>query len=212
MSTEKCLQICHQLAEYIDQLQFASTQSSNSEKYIDPNTIPGKALNEGLQECKNSLAAAAVKLESYMREIMDRLVSKSRTAMQSSEDRADLMRLQEEWEATRQSISIFAKAETFLRENISVIDNYAVGNAIQFMVSTDGTIIRGSNRGLGFSTKQVGGHLSDTALQQLSRDMSGVIFRKPEGSGQQSPPPSDAIEKNKFAADYVDRYGPGFSL
>jgi hypothetical protein len=36
-----------------------------------------------------------------------------------------------------------------LKENISTIENYATGDAIQFMVSTDGHTINGKNRGLG---------------------------------------------------------------
>jgi hypothetical protein len=48
-----------------------------------------------------------------------------------------------------------------LKENTSIIDNYAMGDGVQFMVSSDVNIIHGTNRGLGWRTRQIGGHLSD---------------------------------------------------
>lgn len=57
-------------------------------------------------------------------------------------------------------------------EQCSIIENYATGDAIQFMISTDGRTIHGSNRGLGRRTWQIGDHLSDSTVLQLSRDLS----------------------------------------
>lgn len=52
------------------------------------------------------------------------------------------------------------------------------------MVSTNGTFIHGKNRGLGWRTRQVEGHLSDASLQQLSKDMnkSNVGWLNPRSS------------------------------
>jgi len=136
--------------------------------------------------------------------------------MTSEEDLAELVRLQEEWETTRQSREICSKAEMHLKENISTIDNYATGDAIQFMVSTDGNIIHGKNRGLGWRTRQVGGHLSDLSVQQLSRDMSITRFQHnenedPSSRGNAVSVLDDGVE-NKPGSEFKERYGPGFNL
>jgi hypothetical protein len=136
--------------------------------------------------------------------------------MTSEEELADLVRLREEWETAHQCIDICSKADIHLKENITTIDNYATGDAIQFMVSTDGKIIHGKNRGLGWRTRQVGGHLSDISLQQLSRDMTSINFEKKENEGPPSRSdilsvPGDAVE-NKPDSEFGERYGPGFKL
>ncbi|KIV81272.1 hypothetical protein PV11_03469 [Exophiala sideris] len=92
--------------------------------------------------------------------------------MRSAEDVADLSRLQEEWNATRQGMENIFKADQFLAQTTSTIDNYALGDAVRFMVSTDGKTIRATNCGLGWRTRQVGGHMSNGSVQQLSRDMT----------------------------------------
>ncbi|KAL3468816.1 hypothetical protein BJX99DRAFT_101154 [Aspergillus californicus] len=57
----------------------------------------------------------------------------------------------------------------------SIIDNYSIGDAVQFMVSTDPQVnIRGSNVGLGPRTRQVGGHLSDETLQRLAEEIRKI--------------------------------------
>jgi hypothetical protein len=94
MSAQKCLQICAQLSDHIDQIQLPSDL---------PDTLPERLTTKGLQDCRSSLNLIAAKLESYMKARIDRLVTKSKTAMTSEDDLADLVRLQEEWETTRQS-------------------------------------------------------------------------------------------------------------
>jgi hypothetical protein len=186
MSAQQCLQICAQLSDHIDQLQFVSEP---------PETLPEKLTTEGLQECKNNLNLTTAKLESYMKDRMNRLVAKSKIMMTSEEDFADLVRLQEEWETTRQSREICAKAEMHL---------------------TDGNTIHGKNRGLGWRTRQVGGHLSDLSVQQLSRDMTSIHFQQ---SGNDDPSsrantisvPGDGVESEP-GSEFKVRYGPGFKL
>jgi hypothetical protein len=185
---------------------------------MDPDSIPERLTTEGLQECKNSLALTATKLEGYMKDLIDRLVTKSKTAMTSEEELADLVRLREEWETARQCLGICSKADIHLKANISTIDNYATGDAIQFMVSTDGRIIHGRNRGLGWRTRQVGGHLSDISLQQLSKDMSSISFANVGNEDPDSSSRSNALSvpdhgaENKPDSEFGGRYGPGFKL
>ncbi|PVH71501.1 hypothetical protein DL98DRAFT_553643 [Cadophora sp. DSE1049] len=142
----------------------------------------------GLQECKTSLHIVTAKLE----------------AMISEEDLADLLRLQEEWETTCQSREICSKAETHLKENTSVIDNYATGDAVQFMVSTNGNILHGTNRGLG-----------DLSVQQLLRDMSSIRLEHGGNEGSPSsntiPVPSEGVE-GTTSSEFRKRWGPRLKL
>jgi len=147
---------------------------------------------------------------------MDRLVTKSKTAMNSEEDIADLARLQDEWETTLQSIDICSKADTHLAENITTIDNYSTGDALQFMVSTNGMVVHGKNRGVGWRSRQVGGHLSDISLQQLSRDFTTVSIRTTTNdsphSGDNTPPVPNDGGANAPNPGFGERYGRGFKL
>lgn len=146
---------------------------------------------------------------------MDRLVSKTQAALDSPEDVADLSRLQDEWNSTRQRMEMFSKADKFLAQTTSVIENYGLGDAVQFMVSTDGKPIRGTNRGLGWRSRQVGGHMSDESVQQLSRDMMATPVRNTatERSPSQNDerPVSEDGAENVPSSDFA-RYGKEFKL
>ncbi|KAL4924515.1 uncharacterized protein BDV17DRAFT_284681 [Aspergillus undulatus] len=155
LSTERCLQIC-------------------------THAFPEKVVNEGLQECKDSLNTAATKLSKHMTGIMERLLAKSKTVITSDEEHAELSLLKDQWETTRQCIDICSKADKHLKENISTIVKRSTGDAVQFMVSTDGSIINGSNQGLGWRSRQVGGHINDATVQQISRDFATINIRYPE--------------------------------
>ena len=206
MSAQKCLQICAQLSDHIDQIQLTPERGDSSPGPTNPDTLPERLTNEGLQECKNSLRLTAAKLERLMADRIDRMVTKSTTVMSSDEDVADLVRLREEWETARQCMDICSKADTHLKQNITDIENYATGDAVQFMVSTNGMILHGKNKGLGWKTRQVGGHLSDASVQQLSRDMSSISFKNTGNEG------TDEEEENKPDSEFMDRYGRGFKL
>lgn len=216
MSAQKCLQICAQLSDHINQIQLAPKRSGNSAGSTDPETLPERIVNEGLQECKNNLTITAAKLEGYMKDIISRLVAKSKTATTSEQDLWDLERLREEWETTRLCRDICSKADIHLRESVSDIENYATGDAVQFMVSTDGKTLHGKNRGLGWRTRQVGGHLNDISVQHLSRDMTSISLPNfgswgPPSHGN-TPPVPDAGMQNQPSSEFRERYGQGFKL
>lgn len=214
LSTRRCLQICARLSEHINQIQLTPRDSASG--IAESDTFPEQVTNQGLQECKNSLYKTAAKLETHLHDLMDRMVSKSKTAGISAEDLTDLTRLREEWETTRQCMEICSQADHHLKENISTIDNYATGDAIQSMVSTDGNIIHGRNRGLGWRTRQVGGHLNDISLQQLSRDMASINERHIQSnlstSQSDMSSASDDAVGHATVSDFRERYGQGFKL
>lgn len=183
---------------------------------MDTDNIPERLVAEGLQECKNSLAITAAKLEGHMTDIIDRLMAKSKAVTASEEDFADLVKLRDEWDTARQCMDICSKADTHLKENVSTIDNYATGDTIQFMVSTNGKTINGRNRGLGWRTRQVGGHLSDVSLQKLSGDFSSITLRTSDGDNpslhdDKERVPTSSME-GKHGPEFKERYGRGFKL
>lgn len=215
LSTQKCLEICQQLSNHIDQLQRSPKTGKGSAESDGTGSVPERVTNEGLQECKESLLTTAERLENHLKILMERIMTKSKTVI-TSEDIEDMRRLQEEWETTCQCMHICSKAGTRLDENSSTIENYATGDAIQFMVSTNGTVIHGKNRGLGWRTRQVGGHLSDASLQQLSKDMTEISFGRLEPRSSSPARGShymhEKVQEEPPIAEFKSRYGPGFKL
>lgn len=215
LSTQKCLQICAQLSEHIDQIDLRRTGGSQS-SFAELEDLPGRVTGEGLQQCKISLDHTTARLERHMQDLVDRWMAKSKTAM-TQDEIADFTRLQEEWKTARQCIDICSKADYHLRENISIIDNHASGDeTVQFLVSTKDKTIHGKNRGYGFRIRQVGGHLSDESLQQLSRDISRISVQNvrtesPTVQGDTPSDPNDAAEKGSDSC-FHERYGPGMTL
>lgn len=216
LSTEKCLQICAQLSDHIDQIQLISDRGDASHGSDGLNTSPENVTNEGLQECKNSLALTARKLEKHMQDVMNRLLSQSKTTVSSEKDEQDLARLQDEWNTARQCLDICSRADNHLKENVSVIENYGTGDALQFMVSTNGKILHGKNRALGWRTRQVGGYVSNASIQQLSRDIAAINMSHLRGGEPPSTDHSTVDQRDEvegeMTAEFKQRYGQGFKL
>lgn len=204
------------MSDHIDQIRLTAQGSSGSPGFAGQDSLPERATNVGLQECKDSLALTTAKLEKHMQDLMDQLITKSKKVMNSEEDIAGLSRLRDEWDTARQCMDICSKADHRLKDNISIIDNYATGDALQYMVSTDGTIIHGKNRGLGWRTRQVGGHLSDASLQQISRDMTSNGIRNAATERLPSRDDTPSAPNDGAATgpnpEFRERYGPGFKL
>jgi hypothetical protein len=186
---------------------------------MGPDSLPERLTVNGLEECKNSLALTSAKLDRHMKELIDRLVTESKAGTSSKEHLADIARLREEWETTHQCMEICSRAGTYLKETTSIIDNYAMGDAVQIMVSTDGKTLHGSNRGLGWRTRQVGGHLSDATVQQISRDFTTINIQNAGGDSPSQPSQPDTTEPVRDGEDKIapgstfkERYGPGFKL
>ena len=217
LSTVKCLQICAQLSDHISQIQLSASRSSSRSEKTDLDTSSERITNEGLQECKKSLARTALKLEGHEKQLFNRLMDRSKAAI-SEEERADFGRLQDELAATRQGIDICSQAHDHLKDNVSTIDNYATGDAVQFMVSTKEKTIHGKNRGLGWRTRQVGGHISDESLQQISRSLASITTLSSEPRGSSPPddtpfaPNVDVGPGKEPDSKFKEQYGKGFKL
>lgn len=216
-STEKCLQICAQLSDHIDQIQLLSDDTSPAGGSEMADSSPETVTNKGLQECKRSLIATTAKLEKHMQEVMDQILAKSKRRVSSDEDTQVLSRLRDEWEAARQCLDICSHADSNFKESVSVIENYGTGDALQFMVSANGKVLHGKNRGMGWRSRQVGGYMSNGTIQQLSRDLTvahPISLRadnKPFSKTSLMPDASDVADY-QTTPEFSERYGRGFTL
>lgn len=215
-STEYCLQICAQLSEHISQIQLVHTQASSSSgegENAKPSSTSEEITNEGLQECRNSLARMAARLASHEKQLFNRLADKMRATNNSSAAADDVTRLRDEWESAYQSMELLSSAANQLERSVSVIENHATGDAVQFMVSTKGKVLRGTNRGLGWRTRQFGGYLDDETVRQLSRDMNRVSLRSgDEAQHSARSPRSEDVPKITRHEEFSERFGEGYKL
>ena len=209
-STQKCLLICAQLSELIEQLRPTTTGGTSR----DGDAIPEKITNDGIQKCRTSMEQTTARLERHMQDIVDRIMSKSMTTM-TQDDANYFARLREDWTTARQCRDILSEADHRLKENISVIDNHATGDeTVQLLVSNSQKTIHGKNRGYGFQIKQLGGHLSDESIQKVSGDFLQMSLRRSGNTGQ--PGFGDALfegpDENEKRPNWQPQYGSGRKL
>ncbi|KAG8627700.1 hypothetical protein KVT40_003573 [Elsinoe batatas] len=168
VSTEKCLEICAGLSRHIDEIHTGT--SEDRQEGVEASTS-NRITKRGLEGCKESLARTVQELISLERQLLDEMVARSANGPLTS---IDFMRLREEREATRQAMDICTSAQEHLKESVNNVENFATGNALQFMASTDGRTIRGKNKGFGAVTGQVGGTYDPASFAELCKIMNAV--------------------------------------
>ncbi|KFZ16580.1 hypothetical protein V502_05017 [Pseudogymnoascus sp. VKM F-4520 (FW-2644)] len=216
LSTAKCLQICSQLSKHIDQVHNTTLHNGSANAAGGSSSIPEKITNDGLKECKDSLTRMAQQLASHEKQLFDRLMNKLDAASASHEHAADITRLREEWQSTRESMDILSTAGNHLEQNISIIENHATGDAVQVMVSANGKPLHGTNRAVGWRSRQIGGYLDNETVRQISRDMVSITIktadeREPRLGGETATV-SDDRERDGLDSQFMERYGEGFKL
>ncbi|EHK27036.1 uncharacterized protein TRIVIDRAFT_211341 [Trichoderma virens Gv29-8] len=219
LSTEKSLAICAQLSMHISQLQvqYATYPAAGTGGGTDKASISEKITNEGLQECQHSLSRMAAKLREHERLLFSRLTEKMKASSSTPEEAADIARLRDEWESTFESMNILSKAGSYFEKETSVIENHATGDAHQVMVTTDEKTLHGTNRGLGWRSRQIGGRMNDETVRQISRDMVTVTIKNvydnepPARGGTPTTGPAGREPASRHA-EFHERYGEGFKL
>jgi hypothetical protein len=103
-----------------------------------------------------------------------------------------------------------------MKQNVTTIDNYAMGDSVQFMFSTDGNKIHVTNKALGWRTRQLGGHMSNGTAQKLSDDM---LVKFPQNQNNAGAPPNEDVAPNpnvqtesEEGSEFKGRYGLGHTL
>lgn len=135
----------------------------------------------------------------------------------SADAQASLDKLQHEAKTLRRGLEFCSDVDAYLESQISNIENHAEGNdTIQFMVSTDGRPINGSNHGNGDRLKQAGGHFGDASLQQVSQDFTSIALHqassKEHGTKLPAATPDDETVPAGPELPFGSRHGPGFTL
>ena len=109
-----------------------------------------------------------------------------------------------------------ARPNKHRNESISTINNYSTGDAVQFMVSTDGTLLNGSNRALGWRARHAGGHLADSTVRQLSRDFTTVNVQSLGNHASRNESDASITVGNRNSSqpisDFDRQYGRGSRL
>ncbi|KAK3389203.1 hypothetical protein B0H63DRAFT_518443 [Podospora didyma] len=102
--------------------------------------MPEQITQDGLDGCREALNVASLRLDERLKSIADRLIAKSKMALSSPEDAADLERLQAEWETARLCLNICSQAnESVTKANINVFGNVnGAEEVLQFFASTTG--------------------------------------------------------------------------
>jgi len=212
-STQQCLAICAQLSTHISRIQpllAADRGQRSADAHAMPPGVAEHITREGLEACQDTISNTANRLEKHMKGIMDRLMATSKTALSSTQDAAELGRLQEEWETARLCLDICSKAnDNATKATINVFENVKGDEEVlQFFASTTGKIVHAKNISLGPRGVQIGGQLSDASIQQISRDFSRNEHIVPTDTTPDVITPVDRASTSVFR----DRYGSGFKL
>ena len=214
LSAEKGLQICAQLSAQIQQIQLTATRTSHSNDGSDGSSVSDKITREGLEDCKTSLSRMANKLKSREKELFNRLAQTMSASVTSPADAEAIAGLREEWESTRESMDILSTAGSYLGESTSVIENRALGDAFQIMVSANGKVLHGTNQADGWRARQFGGYMDNETVRQLSRDMLSSfspISNKEQDQEESQDLPKPESESQR-QTEFMERYGKGFKV
>jgi hypothetical protein len=196
----------HNIDEKLETLAHTLTEFD-----LDSGVGPEELGVETMQEYTNHLNLTATKLERHIKHLRDLLVD-GLSIENAEESDADLARLLEELNTTRQCMNICNTASLHLKEKISVTENFGTGDAVQFFVSTDGKILHGRNRQVGWRSRQIGGHLSDATMLKLSRDFSKIEFRTTKSDSQSLRGNTSSAPVDEMENRFTERYGRGLKL
>ncbi|KAL7903677.1 hypothetical protein GGI35DRAFT_347126 [Trichoderma velutinum] len=212
LSTQKGLAICDRLSTRISQLQvkYATDPDAGNDnsphKASTPERIPQEEKPyESVEESPHNLSHMEAELVENEKLLFSLLRGKLMASSLTLEEAADIDRLRGEWELIFKSRNILSNAILYSEKKTSEIVNYATGDAHQVIVATNGETLNGTNRGLGWRSRQIAGHFSDETMQQISRDMTAYIVEDPPTA------PTDG----KLAGqnlEFQERYGEGFKL
>ncbi|BCR98242.1 uncharacterized protein AKAW2_31561A [Aspergillus luchuensis] len=206
-STEQCLTICTHVAQVIAHFQQQLPQFHSKGENI---SIQFGSGNDDISGQSQSLTSAMLtdfgaRVSSNSEALQARLMELTNRLRQMSEqgimykDPTNLNLIKEERESIIQCLNVCSEASDLAhRARTNIFEDVTSSDeSHQLVVSTIGDLISAKHIITGSKSAQWLGQMSDTSLQQLSRDFRGQV-----GIGEE--PPSRA-EKNEFNT----RYGSG---
>ena len=208
ISTEKCLQICTQSFDHIDQIQLSTKSSNSSAELSDSDTYPERVTDKSLQNCKNNLAGTITQLEKHMQDLTDRLLVKSKAAITSEQDILELNGLQDDWQITHQCMEICHNASE-LRDNSRIgafknctsadLSPPVVVSTLERLILENKDFTKPNSRGL------LGGKISDESLQMLRDRMGTAVLNEEQLKARKRSLELEHIGMEDLTDTYVGR-------
>ena len=192
-STRQCLRICAQVSEHMDQVRASALDATHEGLNTYPVIVTKlegyaakRATSIALKESKERIAKTTLELEESLQELNNRLEDISRRDLTSGVTAAEQDRAQEEKKSVENCLRVCARAsrqadevQTFVFEDVNVAQD-----SHQVVVATLGDLISARRISAGARSKQWLGQMSDTSLQQISKDSNRVAMEnivEPEG-------------------------------
>jgi hypothetical protein len=189
-SIQQCLKICLQVSSHIDQVQEKELESETAIRAtLRQTTVTTGAdlarliTNEALKDCKRGIGFTAVELQARLKDADRRLRNMQKREGKSGADGShqDLETLSD---SIKQCLSICNQAtEQASTDRVNVFEDVFMGDdGHQLIISTMGDLISARRVTVGARSIQWLGQMSDTSLQQLSKDsVNDVVDRfKPD--------------------------------
>jgi DNA repair exonuclease SbcCD ATPase subunit len=209
-STTQCIDICAQVSTHIDQvrpnvLRNISIPPGASQGPIT--TLDGLisarfATDDALSKCKTTLKDMRIRLEERLHNLDAHLQTlQPERGATSEEQDAERQRIQDEYDTTKQSLSICSEAsERATESRINLFEDVSMAeDGNQVIVSTIGDLISAKRINAGARSTQWLGQMSDESLQELTHAVTYVSLAKT----------GDRPEEVKA---FEARYGAGFKL
>lgn len=198
---QNCLQICTDFSAHIAQLQ-PTMQEPDSDGASSPKSKESD--DNDVQYCRENLSRLASRAARHEEEVFKRLFERMAATDNSDETADGIGQLRKDWKLARESMEALTIASRYLNQQTDSIENFATGDAVQFIVSTEGKTLRGKNSGLGWRARQACGYMNDDTVRQLSTHFHGISFQ-----------PMDAKQKAQHDArnaEFSSRFGGGYKL
>lgn len=201
---EACMRICAIFSTHIAQAEQRTRASIASDGGI-PSMPESDAIDEDdLQDCKDNLSHLSNREARREEELFNTLAERMAATNDPRETAGSIAQIRDEWMLARKSMVALTTALRYLEQHAGVVENFATGDAVQFMVSTQGKVLHGRNRGLGWRARQVGGYMEDETVRELSRNFNSLAFQD-VGAWQKS-------QRGPHEPNFKDRFGGGFKL
>jgi hypothetical protein len=204
-SIEQCLRICEEVSSHIEEVQARDLELTSSLTGEQPVTVKlggttaaRVKTSNTLENCKRGLDVTSSGLKMQLNDINKRVELLSQRSETLGGHVPDRQNIEVELESIKQCLAICTKAtEQVAQERVNVFEDVEAADDVhQIIVATLGDLISAKRIKVGARSRQWLGQMSDTSLQQLSKDRdedgvraardpeSGAHFEGRHGAGQ----------------------------
>jgi len=189
-STQQCLDICAQVVRHIEQVQFNAVEpASGSVAAYQRGLATVRGLEsarlgtfDAIKACRDTLIGTANQLESRLQDINKRLqIFPLHPTGQPNTNTIEEGTIKEEKDSIQQCLAICAQASVQAdRERVNLFEDIAISDdSHSVLVSTIGELISAKRITVGKRSLHWMGQMSDSTLQQLSKDRGQGSQRNP---------------------------------